>query len=253
MSLRHRHEFRWCFNVLKKRVELFAYWWVYTIKTYKFIASKSWSTFVGVWVKHIVEKSCVVKKSTFSIMDIFGQTTTEIIHYYIWCFFNMPVQRGCWVFPTFCSWNNVETIAMAMLGAKPQEKIWHSSFFDLRKFLLALILRSVVEINVLFSILINNKPCWTLQSCTFWILWPFHPWIHQIYVFRTLIHSSIAGKVVLLQVLNSLNFLDEVDLILPCYKTASDQPFLRRLWLTVAVLTFLIPDTAVKLAPSSMK
>ena len=128
------HQFCWCFNVLKKKTKLFAYQWVYTIKTYKFIASKSWSTFVGVWVKHMVEKSCVLKKSTFSIMYVFGQTTTEIIHYYIWCFFIMHVQRGCWLFPTFCSWNNVETPVMAMPGAKPQEKIRYASFTDLLKF-----------------------------------------------------------------------------------------------------------------------
>ena len=133
MSL--RHQFCWCFIVLKKRVKLFPYRWVYTIKTNKFIASKSWCTFVGVRVKHIVEKSCVLKKSTFSVMYVFGQTATEIIHYYIWCFYSVRVQRGCWVFPPFCSWNYMGPIAMAMLGAKPQEKIWYVFFTTCGNFL----------------------------------------------------------------------------------------------------------------------
>ena len=156
MSL--RHQFRWCFIVLKKRVKLFPYRWVYTIKTNKFIASKSWCTFVGVRVKHIVEKSCVLKKSTFSVMYVFGQTATEIIHYYIWCFYSVRVQRGCWVFPPFCSWNYMGPIAMAMLGAKPQEKIWYVFFTDLRKFLKAQISESVVEMDILLTIPINTKP-----------------------------------------------------------------------------------------------
>ena len=57
----------------------------------------------------------------------------------------------------------------------------------------------------------------------------------------------------LLLVTSSLNFLDEVDSIAPYYKTASDQPFLRRLLPMAAALTFLIPDAAVKLVPTSME
>ena len=55
--------------------------------------------------------------------------------------------------------------------------------------------------------------------------------------------------------MNSLNFLDEADLMPPCYKTVSDQPFLRRLLLMAAVLliAFLLPDTTVKWALSSME
>ena len=90
-------------------------------------------------------------------MYVFGQTATEIIHYYIWCFYNVRVQRGCWIFPPFSFWNYMRPIAMAMLGAKPQEKIRHVFFTDLRKFLKAQISESVVETNILLSISVNTK------------------------------------------------------------------------------------------------
>ena len=112
---------------------------------------------MGERVKHIMQKSCVLKKSTFSVMYVFEPTTTEIMHYYIWLFYNMCVQRACWVFPPLCFWNYVKTIAMTMLGAKPQEKVRHVSFTDLQKYLKAQILGSVVESNALLSILINSN------------------------------------------------------------------------------------------------
>ena len=138
---------------------------------------------------------------------------------------------------------------MAIQGEKSQEK-------------------SVVEINTLLSMSINTKPSnlTDLASMVCEIIIPaelarvvrfgfynLHPRLHQIYVFRAQIHSSIEVKGMLFLVTNSLNFLDEVDQIPPYCKTASDQPFLRRLLPMAAALTFLIPDTAVKLVPASME
>ena len=47
---------------------------------------------------------------------------------------------------------------LAMLGAKPKEKIQQASFTDLQRFPWAQILGSVIKINTLLSISINTKP-----------------------------------------------------------------------------------------------
>ena len=93
---------------------------------------------VDVWVKHINKKSNVFfkKNNAFSIIQVFLQATTEIVHFNPMAF---PISEQwsaqSYLQPPFCSWNHVKSAAIAMLRAKQQRKIQRNVFADLQKLL----------------------------------------------------------------------------------------------------------------------
>ena len=76
------------------------------------------------------------KNNGFSIIQVFRQATTQIVHFNPMAF---PISEQwsaqSYLQPPFCLWNHVKSAAIGMLGAKQQRKIQQNVFADVQKLL----------------------------------------------------------------------------------------------------------------------